>query len=109
MVALCAELLARTSCDKYRAVCSGMIWLNFPSCGMKWPRNFRIGCRIMAYDTFRAGNLTAIIGDNEGYGKHQAGLNGIHQLTHRDEPTTIFLPTAGGLNLEHIFDGDKDL
>jgi len=63
----------------------------------------------MAHDTFRAGNLTAIIGDNEGYGKHQAGLNGIHQLTHRDEPTTIFLPTAGGLNLEHIFDGDKDL
>ena len=46
----------------------------------------------MAHDTFRAGNLTAIIGDNEGYGKHQAGLNGIHQPIHlvtiRARPTS---------------------
>jgi hypothetical protein len=63
----------------------------------------------MAHDTFRAGNLTAVIGDNEGYGKHRAGYNGIHELIHRDEPTNLFVPVVAGLNLEHIFDGDRDL
>jgi hypothetical protein len=63
----------------------------------------------MAHDTFRVGNLTAVIGDNEAHGKHLAGYNGIHELMHRDEPTNLFLPTVAGLNLEHVFDGDKDL
>jgi len=63
----------------------------------------------MAHDTFRVGNLTAVIGDNEGYAKHSAGYNGIHQLIHRDEPTTLFHPPVAGFNLEHIFDGDRDL
>jgi hypothetical protein len=63
----------------------------------------------MAHDTFRVGDLTAVIGDNEGHGQHRAGYNGVHQLVHRDEPTTLFVPTVAGLNLEHIFDGDKDL
>jgi hypothetical protein len=63
----------------------------------------------MAHDTFEVGDLRAVIGDNEGYEKHRAGLNGVHQFTHRNEPTTLFAPTIAGLNLEHIFDGDKDL
>jgi hypothetical protein len=63
----------------------------------------------MAHDTFQVGDLTAVIGDNDGYGKHRAGYNGIHRLVHRNEPTTLFVPAVAGLNLEHIFDGDKDL
>jgi hypothetical protein len=63
----------------------------------------------MAYDTFQVGDLTAVIGDNQAHDKHAAGYNGIHQLTHRSEPTTLFVPTVAGLNLEHIFDGDQEL
>jgi hypothetical protein len=62
----------------------------------------------MAHGTFQVGNLTAVIGDNEPHDQHAAGYNGIHQLIHRDEPTTLFVPTVAGLNLEHIFDGDQD-
>ncbi len=60
----------------------------------------------MAHDTFQVGDLTAVIGDNQAHDKHLAGYNGIHQLTHRNAPTTLFVPTVAGLNLEHIFDGD---
>jgi hypothetical protein len=63
----------------------------------------------MAHDTFQVGDLTAVIGDNEAYGEHGAGLNGIHRLVHRTEPAPLFVPTAGGFNLEHIFDGDQEL
>jgi hypothetical protein len=63
----------------------------------------------MAHDTFQVGDLTAVIGDNEAHGKHAAGYNGIHHLVHRNEPNTLFVPTVAGLNLEHIFDGDRDL
>ncbi len=62
----------------------------------------------MAHGTFQAGDLTAVIGDNEGYGEHRAGYNGVHRLTHKSEPTPLFVPTVAGLNLEHIFDGDKE-
>jgi hypothetical protein len=50
-----------------------------------------------------------VIGDNEPYGDHQAGSNGIHRLVHRTEPTPLFVPTVAGFNLEHIFDGDQEL
>ena len=63
----------------------------------------------MAHDTFQVGDLTAVIGDNQAHGKHAAGYNGIHQLTHKSEPATLFVPTVAGLNLEHIFDGDQEL
>jgi hypothetical protein len=63
----------------------------------------------MAHETFQAGDLTAVIGDNEAYGSHRAGYNGVHQLTHRNEPTNLFVPTVAGLNMEHIFDGDQEL
>ena len=61
----------------------------------------------MARETFQIGNLTAVIGDNEGYDGHRAGYNGVHKLTHRTNPKSLF--TVTGLNLEHIFDGDHEL
>jgi hypothetical protein len=61
------------------------------------------------HDTFQIGDLTAVIGDNEAYGEHRAGYNGVHRLTHKNEPTTLFVPTVAGLNLEHIMDGDQEL
>src|SRR5690349_20321441 len=61
----------------------------------------------MAHDKFQAGDLTAIIGDNDKDGQHLAGYNGLWSLTHRTEPTNLFVPTVAGLNFEHIFDGDK--
>lgn len=63
----------------------------------------------MGHDTFRAGDLTAVIGDNEKYGDQRAGYNGIHRLTHRTEPTTLFVPGVAGMNLEHYFDGEQGI
>lgn len=63
----------------------------------------------MAHATFQVGDLTAVIGDNEAHGEHRAGYNGVHHLSRRDEPANLFVPAVAGLNLEHIFDGDKDL
>lgn len=61
----------------------------------------------MAHDTFQAGDLTAMIGDNSGVGDHRAGYNGVWSLTHKTETRNLFVPLNAGLNLEHIFDGDK--
>src|SRR5213593_71378 len=61
----------------------------------------------MARETFQIGDLTAVIGDNEGYEGHRAGYNGVHRLTHRTNPKSLF--TVAGLNHEHIFDGDHEL
>lgn len=61
----------------------------------------------MGQATFRVGDLTAVIGDNSREGEHRAGYNGLWSLTHRREPTNLFVPTVAGLNFEHIFDGDK--
>jgi hypothetical protein len=59
------------------------------------------------FDTFKAGDLTAVIGDNAASGKHQAGYNGVWSLVHKNEPENLFVPEVAGLNFEHIFDGDK--
>lgn len=61
----------------------------------------------MTHDTFRVGELTAIIGDNSAHGEHRAGYNGVWSLTHKTESTNLFVPAVAGLNFEHIFDGDK--
>ena len=61
----------------------------------------------MASETFRAGDLTAVIGDNGSAGVHRAGYNGLWSLTHRTEAANLFVPSVAGLNFEHIFDGDK--
>ena len=64
----------------------------------------------MASDTFSAGDITAIIGDNEAKDKHRAGYNGLWSLTHKSEKSNLFVPTVAGLNFEHIFDGEtRDL
>jgi hypothetical protein len=60
----------------------------------------------MASDTFSAGDITAIIGDNEAKEAHRAGYNGLWSLTHKVEKSNLFVPTVAGLNLEHIFDGE---
>jgi hypothetical protein len=61
----------------------------------------------MAHDTFRVGDLTAVIGDNEDYDNRRAGYNGVHRLVHRTGSGSLFGVT--GLNHEHIFDGLQDL
>jgi hypothetical protein len=61
----------------------------------------------MAHETFRIGDIMAIIGDNTADGDHRAGYNGLWSLTHRTEPVNHLVPTVAGLNFEHIFDGDK--
>jgi hypothetical protein len=61
----------------------------------------------MGHATFRAGDLTAVIGDNAAAGGHRAGYNGVWSLTHRTNPANLFVPAVAGLNFEHIFDGDK--
>jgi hypothetical protein len=65
----------------------------------------------MAQTTLRAGDLTAVVGDNAAEGSHRAGYNGQWSLTHRDEAANLFVPAVAGLNLEHIIDGvqfDRD-
>lgn len=59
------------------------------------------------HDTFRAGDITAIIGDNAEHMGHRAGYNGVWSLTHRREDTNLFVPAVAGLNFEHIFDGHR--
>lgn len=59
----------------------------------------------MPHDTFSAGDITAVIGDNSAHEKHRAGYNGLWSLTHKSEPANLFVPEVAGFNLEHIFDG----
>ncbi len=59
----------------------------------------------MPSDTFTCGDLTAVIGDNDARGDHRAGYNGLWSLTHKTEPTSLFVPSVAGMNFEHIFDG----
>lgn len=61
----------------------------------------------MGHDTFQAGDLTAIFGDNEAYDGRRPGYNGIHSLIHKTGGKSLFGIT--GLNLEHIYDGEQDL
>jgi len=63
----------------------------------------------MAHEVFEVGDLTAVIGDNEGYEGHRRGYNGVHRLVHKREPASLFVPAYAGLNLEHIMDGEQEL
>jgi hypothetical protein len=63
--------------------------------------------KTMAHATLRNGDLTAIVGDNSASASHRAGYNGLWSLVHRAQLENLFVPTVAGLNLEHIFDGDK--
>ncbi len=55
--------------------------------------------------SIQAGELTAIIGDNEPHGEHRAGYNGVHSLVSTHQSDNLFVPTYAGLNLEHLLDG----
>ena len=62
----------------------------------------------MAHATFRTSHLTAVVGDNEGSGSHKPGYNGVWSLRHTGCPRDLFTRESGGLNHEHIFDGETD-
>ncbi len=52
-----------------------------------------------------AGDLTAVVGNNEAYGEHRAGYNGLHSLTSVHDRENLFAHGIAGLNLEHLLDG----
>ncbi|MCG2459486.1 hypothetical protein K8352_01850 [Flavobacteriaceae bacterium F89] len=51
--------------------------------------------------------LKATFVDNSSYGVHKQGYNGISELFHKDQDSTLFVPNFAGVNLEHIFGGDS--
>ncbi len=53
----------------------------------------------------KAGELTAVVGDNEAHDGHRAGYNGVHSLTSAHCPDNLFADGLAGLNLEHLLDG----
>jgi len=54
------------------------------------------------------GDLSIVFADNSAYGpEHRAGYNGIAELRHKIQDSTIFVPFYAGFNLEHIFGGDS--
>lgn len=53
------------------------------------------------------GDLKAVFIDNSSYGLHRKGYNGISELYHKNQDSTLFVPSFAGVNLEHIFDGDS--
>ena len=53
-------------------------------------------------------NLKAVFIDNTDLPPdHRAGYNGIAELYHSDQDSTVFVPSFAGFNLEHIFSGDS--
>jgi hypothetical protein len=57
--------------------------------------------------TIENANLRVVFVDNQAMGKiHRAGYNGIAELYHHQQDSTIFVPDYAGFNLEHIFGGD---
>ncbi|MGD9495023.1 MAG: hypothetical protein AB7Y46_01810 [Armatimonadota bacterium] len=58
--------------------------------------------------TICAGELSAVIGDNEPREGQRAGYNGVQSLTSAHQPDNLFVPGVAGLNLEHLLDG-RDL
>ena len=58
--------------------------------------------------TLSHGNLKVTFIDNNQWGvKHKAGYNGIAELYHTNQDSSIFVPFYAGFNLEHIFGGDS--
>ncbi len=58
--------------------------------------------------TLENGDLKVTFVDNEKLGDiHKAGYNGIAELFHSQQDSTIFVPFYAGFNLEHIFGGDS--
>lgn len=58
--------------------------------------------------TIENGDLKAVFIDNtELPPVHNAGYNGIAELYHSKQDSTLFKPSVAGFNLEHIFSGDS--
>jgi len=54
------------------------------------------------------GLINATFVDNTAFGEeHRAGYNGIAELTHKSQDSSVFVPFFAGFNLEHIFGGDS--
>ena len=52
--------------------------------------------------------LNVVFVDNDAFGEqHRAGYNGIAELTHNAQDSSVFVPNYAGFNLEHIFGGDS--
>lgn len=64
----------------------------------------------MTHDTFEAGDLVAVVGDNSADepSGHRAGYNGIWSLRHRQADREFFVPGIAGLNFEHIVSGEGE-
>jgi hypothetical protein len=56
--------------------------------------------------TLAKGQLRAVFADNQAFGQHRAGYNGIAELYHPAQGGSPFVPALAGFNLEHIFGGD---
>ena len=58
--------------------------------------------------TLEKGDLKVTFVDNDKMGDiHKAGYNGIAELFHSQQDSTLFVPFYAGFNLEHIFGGDS--
>ncbi len=54
------------------------------------------------------GELEVVFADNSAFGEHhRAKYNGIAELYHSAQDSSIFVPFYAGFNLEHIFGGDS--
>jgi hypothetical protein len=54
------------------------------------------------------GNLKVVFIDNTALPpNHRAGYNGIAELYHTDQDSSVFVPLFAGFNLEYIFNGDS--
>lgn len=57
--------------------------------------------------SIKEGALKVLFVDNKDFAPlHKAGYNGIAELLHTDQDSTVFVPFYAGFNLEHIFGGD---
>ncbi|MDH3650953.1 MAG: hypothetical protein OEQ53_14800 [Saprospiraceae bacterium] len=62
----------------------------------------------VSFAVIESGNLSLTFVDNQRYGQdHRAGYNGIAEMTHAEQDSSIFVPQYAGFNLEHIFGGDS--
>jgi hypothetical protein len=58
--------------------------------------------------TLSAGDIQAVFIDNYAFDpNHRAGYNGLAELRHRAQDSTLFVPSYAGFNLEHIFSSDS--
>ncbi|MDD4108751.1 MAG: hypothetical protein PHH93_08535 [Prolixibacteraceae bacterium] len=79
------------------------------SCGRNEVRTLEpVGYEVFQTISLEAGDLKAVFVDNSEIPPgHRAGYNGITELYHSLQDSSIFVPAIAGFNLEHIFSGDS--